>query len=167
MITRSVSTHSTAKTERADIPDGIHTARISEAYLDQTLTGIEYISLRLEISGHESARHIYTKLWLSDGQGNSNRLFDAMLSCGHTPNAKGELPDPTPAHFDGRDCTVRVGLNKRGYKDVLYWQSARNPRPSPRNITHDALAGNGTRPAFKSPAYVRAQHTQGDDRIPF
>ena len=167
MITRSVSTHNTARAERSDIPDGIHPARISEAYLDQTPNGIEYISLRLDIAGHESARHLYTKLWLSDGQGNSNRLFDAMLSCGHIPTAKGELPDPTPAHFEGHDCTVRVGLNKRGYKDVLYWQSARTPRPSSRNITHDALAGNGTRPAFKSPAYVRTQHVQGDDRIPF
>jgi hypothetical protein len=167
MITRSVSPHNTVKAERSDVPDGVHAARVSEAYLDQTPTGIEYISLRLEIVGHENARHIYTKLWLSDGQGNSNRLFDAMLSCGHLATAKGELPDPTPAHFEGRDCTVRVGLNKRGYKDVLYWRSARNPRPSSRNITHDSLAGNGTRPAFKSPAYLRVQHAQAADQLPF
>jgi hypothetical protein len=167
MITRSISSDATPKPERADIPDGIHAARISEAYLDQTPTGIEYISLRLEIAGHENARHIYTKLWLSDGQGNTNRLFDAMLSAGHKPTARGELPDPTPAHFTGRNCTVRVGVNKRGYKDVLFWQTPRVMRSFPRNITHDVLAGNATRLAFKSPASVRTQHAQDNDQIPF
>jgi len=168
MITRSNST-TAATIERPDVPDGVHRAHILEAFLDHTPTGIEFISLKLEIAGHENARRVYTKLWLSDGKGNTDRLFDAMLSAGHKPSASGELPDPAPGHFEGRDCKVRIGMNKRGFKDVLFWQTPkadiRPPEPAPRSITHDSLAGNGSRPAFKRPA-ATAYAADGDE-IPF
>lgn len=170
MITRPNSSTHAASTERADVPDGIHRAHILEAFLDHTPTGIEFISLKLEIAGYENAKRVYTKLWLSDGEGNINRLFDAMLSAGHRPSANGELPDPAPEHFEGRDCKVRIGVNKRGFKDVLFWQSpqstGRPPESRTRSITHDSLAGKGPRPALRRPSATSHSHVEDDD-IPF
>lgn len=174
---------------RAEIPDGVHIAKILTADETQTLTGIPYLDLKLEIAGHENDKRIYTKIWLSNGKGNDDRNYDALLSCGHIPDHAGALPDPAAELFVHRACRVRIGTNRRGYKDVMFWIAPKvekttptqAPTPlvaTPQAITHDVLAkhtsaSNGSRPAFTRP--TRSAHPQGDyppqtvddDDIPF
>lgn len=190
MITRSKpigdTTQENTTSTRAEIPDGIHAAKILTADDTQTLSGIPYIELKLEIVGHENDKRIYTKIWLSNNTGNDDRNYDALLSCGYVPDTAGALPDPAPELFAHRTCKVRIGTNKRGYKDVMFWIAPKvektTPAPAnrstPQAITHDVLANhtsasNGSRPAFTRP--TRSAPPQGnyppqtvdDDGIPF
>ena len=154
---------------RAPIPDGIHTATILSAEETLTASGIPYIDLKLEITGHENDRRIFAKLWLSEGKGNDDRNYDALLSCGHIPDPAGALPDPTPELFTHRTCRVRIGTNKRGYKDVTYWIPPKpaTRTPTPHNITHDILAGPRSKPAFTRPSRTASPTRLNDDDIPF
>ncbi|MEI6872607.1 MAG: hypothetical protein WCL08_10025 [Verrucomicrobiota bacterium] len=149
MITRTKTTDTTTP-ERTEVPDGVHTARILEAQPSLTMSGIPYIDLKLEVAGYENAKRIYTKIWLSDG--NSDRNYDALLSCGHQPDANDALPDPSAEMFENRTCKVRIGTNKRGYRDVTYWIAVATDQAYPARKGSSTLSTSGkpTAPAQKA-----------------
>lgn len=138
----------------------------SDASLNQTPTGIECVPLRLEIAGHESARHLSPNLWLFTRQRVTNGLFDVRLGAGHMPTAGNELPAAAPPHSEGRSKDG-AGTDEKGSEHKLSAHSAWDAYSAPRQRTPNTRDHRGAHRALKHPARVQVLRVHAKDDIPF